>query len=178
MFSGLATKLLGSMLPVQLIAGAAILAGLWFWHAHAVSVSFKDGETSTQAKWDKEKLAQLEVAGKATLRAMENQTRASNDLEASEKVRLNEKRKAETASLAVGDELGKLRDELAKSSGGCSIGKDAPTSPRVDGTCRLERDLLRRCSTALAGMAKTADGLEQTVVGLQGYAVACHGLNQ
>lgn len=152
------------LLNPRMWIGAAIIGLLAVTHM----VAYRTGKVHVQAKWDKEKVVQLEAARKqeADFRAKEQKLIAAKQESEARYVELKKRFGRDAA--AAGSELGRLRDALSAANEREATSNSAACS-RANGGARLERELLGSCAAALTTMAAEADRLEAVVVGLQSY---------
>jgi hypothetical protein len=139
-------------------AAAALVLIVFFAGTHWKA--YVSGKQAVQAQ-----MAQAALKAEQAYRAKEQALIASK--QQVEVKYAEDKRKAAVAVSSARAELGRLRDELyaiGRAPSACTA-----TGARVNARAPIEGELLGQCAQALTDMARKADELTVTVVGLQQY---------
>lgn len=148
---------------LALVGGAAYVKGR------------EHGAEAVQARWDAERVTQLQAHAAAQAAKSKAEDALAVQLQEQSNAHTQEIGRRDTAVAGARTELARLRDALATTAASLRhLTPATPTGPAPDATAPV-RDVLGSCAQELVGLGEQADRLASQVTGLQSYAKLAQG---
>jgi hypothetical protein len=127
------------------------------------------GAQAVQARWDAERVAQLQAHADALAAKSKAEDALARQLQAQADAHTQEIQRRDAAGAGARTELARLRDALATTATSRHDPQATPTGPAPDAAAAA-RDVLGSCAQELVGLGEQADRLAGQLIGLQDYA--------